>query len=254
MVLKIKHFVIFITIIGGASCKQESAVLKEITGKQLTIDSAIVAADSIDTFVTPYRDRVNEVLDSTLAYAPMTISKEDGEYNTSAGNLMADIVLEMAKPIFKARTKKDIDFAVLNHGGIRSIISAGNVTARTAYEVMPFENTIVVVALDGRSVRELISFLINSDRPHPIAGMQIQLDKNDSLQSVNIQEEPFNENRIYYVATSNYLVSGGDNMGFFKHGTNVTETEYKIRNAIIDYFKKMDTILPIVDDRFIKLD
>jgi len=59
-----------------------------------------------------------------------------------------------------------------------------------------------------------------------------------------------NPERTYNVATSDYLVSGGDNMGFFKNNTSVTNTDYLIRNAMIDYFKKVDTLAPKVDNRF----
>ncbi|NAS13379.1 5'-nucleotidase C-terminal domain-containing protein [Poritiphilus flavus] len=253
MILKIKHFVIFITIVGFASCGDKPQSLAEVKGKQLPISDSLMRSDSIEAFVAPYRRRVNEVLDSTLAYAAFTITKEEGELNTPAGNLMADIILEQASPIFESRSGKAVDFVVLNHGGIRSIISQGAVTARTAYEVMPFENNISVVELNGQLVRRLIAHLIQSDRPHPIAGMQIVIDRNNRLESVNIQGKPFDENRNYFVATSSYLVTGGDDMGFFKDGLSFEDTNYLIRNAMIDYFKKADTLRPVVDDRFIKL-
>ncbi|NNE76859.1 MAG: hypothetical protein HKN31_07275, partial [Pricia sp.] len=157
MVLKIKHFVVFITMISVLACREEVTRLSKIQGQQIDVDSTQTNSDSIDQFVAPYRQRINEVLDSALAYAPYTISKTDGKLNTTAGNLMADIVRSEAEPIFKKRTGKTIDFVLLNHGGIRSIISKGIVSARTAFEIMPFENTIVVVALDGKSVLDLVA-------------------------------------------------------------------------------------------------
>ncbi|MFK7812501.1 MAG: 5'-nucleotidase C-terminal domain-containing protein [Maribacter sp.] len=253
MNLKIQQFVIIITILLFASCKETPTNLSKIATKNIAIDSTLISIDSVEKFIAPYRKRVDEVLDSTLAYSPTIITKEDGEYNTSAGNLMADIILSEANPIFKSRSGKDFDFVLLNHGGIRSIISKGNVSARTAYEVMPFDNSIVVVELPGKSVLEMIDFLIRSKRAHPVAGMQIILDRNDKLKSLKIQGRSFNENRNYYVATSNYLVTGGDNMGFFKGMLNATETDYLIRNAMIDYFMKVDTLKSPIDDRFFKL-
>ncbi|WP_316928341.1 5'-nucleotidase [Cellulophaga algicola] len=229
-------------------------MLTQISGKQIQISDTIKITDSIEQFVAPYRDRINEVLDSTLAYAPKTIAKNDGALNTTAGNLMADAVLELAGPIFKTRTGSTLDFVLLNHGGIRSIISAGNVSARTAYEIMPFENTIVVVGLKGDAVLEMVNYLINSKKPHPIAGLQIILNKDDSINVIKIQGLPFDESKTYYVATSDYLVNGGDRMDFFKKNVTFTETDYRIRNLMIDYFSKKDTIAPIIDDRFIKLD
>ncbi|MEN8798050.1 MAG: 5'-nucleotidase, partial [Flavobacteriaceae bacterium] len=180
--------------------------------------------------------------------------KNDGRYNSSAGNLMADIVIHQSNPVFQSRTNERIDFVVLNHGGIRSVISKGNVSSRTAYEVMPFDNTIVVVQMKGKAIRDLVSHLIRSSRPHPISGLQIIIDKKDQLSSVSIQGEPFDENRTYDVATSDYLFNGGDNMVFFKDGSQHFELQYFIRNAMIDYFEKVDTLRAAVDDRFLKLE
>lgn len=252
MILKIKHFVVFVTIAIFTSCKTETNTLTRIQAKQIEIDTSFTAIDSIETYVQPYRNRINQVLDSTLAYAPKTLTKEDGKYNTSAGNLMADIVLQAADPIFKSRTNNEIDFVLLNHGGIRSIISKGNVTARNAYEVMPFENSIVVVELSGHLVIELVNFVKNSGRAHPIAGMQIVLRKDNEVASIKIQGKSLHEEQIYYVATHNYLVRGGDDMVFFKDAKNPINTDYLIRNAMIDYFTKVDTLKAIVDDRFYK--
>ncbi|MGS0524011.1 5'-nucleotidase C-terminal domain-containing protein [Zobellia nedashkovskayae] len=254
MVLKIKHFVIFITINFLYSCGEQQPSLQKIDAKQIVIDSSLKTTGSIETLVKPYRERINHVLDSTLAYAPYPISKTDGELNTTAGNLMADIVLSEANPIFKSRTGHTIDLVLLNHGGIRSLISKGNVSSRTAFEVMPFENSIVVAELKGSSILKMASYLRDSGRAHPIAGLQLTLDAENEIQSISIQGKPLEEDRTYYVATSNYLVNGGDSMVFFEDAVNITNTDYLIRNAMIDYFKKTDTLKPVIDNRFIKLD
>ena len=253
MPLKFKHFVIIITVCLVYSCRQGPLHLSAIEGKQLPITDSLVASDSLEQFILPYRNRVNQVLDSVLAYAPYPITKTDGKWNSSAGNLLADMVLEQADPVFKSRAGRSIDFVLLNHGGIRSGISTGDVTARTAYEVMPFENLIVVTKMNGTAVRALVGFLIRSERAHPIAGMEIALGRNKELQSVTIQGKPFNENQDYYVATADYLVKGGDDMGFFSARDTVISLDYKVRNAMIDYFKKVDTLKPKVVSRFTQL-
>lgn len=253
MCLKIQHFVILLTIISIFSCR-DGVSLTRIEGRQIEIQASIRASDSIENFVSPYRKRIDAVLDSTLAYSPFTISKTDGTYNTTAGNLMADIVLSEAKPIFNSRTGEDIDFVLLNHGGIRSIISKGRVTARSAFEVMPFENSIVVAKLNGKSVKDLVLYLKDFGRPHPISGLQVVLSPENEIQSIRIHGKPLDENRTYNVATSDYLINGGDNMVFFKDALQIIPIEYKIRNAMIDYFKKVDTISPVVDDRFYRME
>ncbi len=252
-ILKIKHFVIFLTLLHLASCKNNPEQLKELTGKQIPIDTSFTSVDSIQKFIQPYHDRVESILDSTLAYAPFVITKTDGKFNTTAGNLMADIVLSETSPIFNKRTGHTIDLVLLNHGGIRSIISKGNVTSRTAYEVMPFENSVVVVELKGDALLKMVDYLIQSKRAHPVAGIQLILNKDNTVNTFTINGKSVDKNKSYYVATSDYLVTGGDNMNFFKEALSKTETDYKIRNAMIDFFSKVDTLAPKVDLRYYQL-
>ncbi|MDX1769876.1 MAG: 5'-nucleotidase [Arenibacter troitsensis] len=253
MDLKNKHFVIIATILLAQSCRESVPELRNIEGQRIQINYASIAKDSVENVIAPYRNRINEVLDSVLAYAPKAISKTDGTLNSPAGNLLADIVMHEVNPVFAARTGKHIDFVLLNFGSIRSVISQGDVTERTAYEVMPFENSIVIAELDGKAIRAMVSFLTKSSVAHPISGIQVIVDKNKSLQAVNIQGKPFDENRTYYVATSDYLVTGGDKMDFFKEYITLTDSDYLVRNILIDYFKKIDTLRAATDDRFLQI-
>lgn len=251
--LNFKQFVAIITFCFLLSCKDNPEKLTEIHGKQLTVDASISQTDSLVDYVAPYRQRIDQVLDSALAHAPESLLLDDGTRNTSLGNLIADIVYEETAPVFQERTGLELDFVVLNQGGLRSIIPAGPVTARNAYEVMPFENFIVVVELNGTAMLELIDFLSKSWQGHPISGIQIVLDKNGSLESVDIQGKPFDQNRNYFVATSDYLVQGGPSIGFFNEMESVTPIDYLLRNAMIDHFGKKDTLRATVDDRFIQM-
>ncbi len=254
MSLKIQHFVIIITMLSYLSCRQERQTVTSITGKELLIHEDLPSSDSIEAFVKPYREHLNSILDSALAYAPRPITRTDGELNSSEGNLMADIVMQETNPIVMARTGREIDFVMLNHGGIRSLISEGDVTARTAYEVMPFENTIVILGMKGKAVRDLVDYLVKSGEAHPISGLQVRIGKDHKLRSFLVQGMPFDENKMYYVATSDYLAKGGDYMDFFKSRDTLINTGYYLRNAMIDHFKKVDTLRASVDDRYIQID
>ncbi|WP_298903944.1 5'-nucleotidase C-terminal domain-containing protein [uncultured Psychroserpens sp.] len=247
-----KHFILLICLVTLSSCKQDS-YLNKIEGKQINISDSLQPDKTIEAFIKPYREHVNANLDSVLAYAVNTLSKSDGEYNTAIGNMMADAVFEQANPIFKSRTGHDIDMVLLNHGGIRAIISKGNVTSRTAYEVMPFDNSVVVVELKGQQVKELLDYLVRAKRAHPISKLKITLDKDTLLQSAFINDKPIDLNTSYFVATNDYLYNGGDRMNFFKTNDSLYVLDYKVRNVLIDYFSETDTLRPVIDDRFIQL-
>lgn len=253
MCIKIQHFVIILTSLFLFSCINKPDTLSKISGERLPISENLESKDSIRNYIQPYKEHIEKTLSEPLAYNPKALSKSDGELNTAIGNLMADIVMEMSQPIFKARTGKDIDFVLLNHGGIRSVISKGQVTAGTAYEVMPFENKVVVVELTYEKVQEMLDYLSKRQKADPVSGIEIVLNNDDTIEKVLIQNEPLNKNRTYYVATSDYLADLGDNMRFFSDPVSVTELDYLIRNEMIDYFKKVDTLDPFIDNRFMKL-
>ena len=250
--MNFKSIFLFVLLIVFLSCKSKSYLYK-IEGDRITISDSLQADGSIEAYIQPYREHVNKNLDSVIAYSVNTYSKSHGELNTAIGNFLADMVYEQSNPIFKKRTGKDIDFVLINHGGIRAIISKGNVTTRTAFEVMPFENAIVVAELKGIYVKELFDYLAAEKRAHPISKLKLVLDKDAEIASAAIKGLPFDIDKTYYVATNDYLYNGGDRMDFFKKSDNVYVLDYKIRNALIDYLHKIDTIQPVIDDRFIQL-
>ncbi|HIC30755.1 MAG TPA: hypothetical protein EYO76_02445 [Flavobacteriaceae bacterium] len=247
-----KSFVLLAFICLFFSCKQEYH-LNKIEGKQIPVSDSIALDTEIDEFIKPFRDNLEKDMSKVLSYAPKTYHKKDGDFNTTIGNLMAHIVLEEGNPIFYQRTGKNIDMVLLNHGGIRAPINKGNITTETAFQVMPFENSIVVVALKGQQMDSLVYYLSRAKKAHPIEGLKLTLDKNYNVSEALINDQNIDKNKTYYVATNDYLYNGGDNMNFFKTNDTVYTLDYKIRNAMIDYFKKVDTINPTIDNRFIQI-
>ena len=248
-----KRYLIFLLLI-TASCKYTGNYTPtRIEGKQLEVNASLEANDSLENFVAPYKENIDREMNKVLAYVPYNLTKSDGELNTAIGNLMADALMELSNPIFNKRTGENIDLVLLNHGGIRSSISKGDITTRTAFQVMPFENEVVVAQMSGEAVREMIHYLIDSGSAHPVAGLELALDNENSIKKVLIQGEPLQDSRYYNVATNDYLLQGGDNMVFFSKAKKVTNLDYKIRNLLIDYFEQEDTLTPVRDQRFIRL-
>ncbi len=234
------------------SCKTEKTEVVSVDTTRITIDSSLEEDAQISEFIQPYKQHLNATLDSTLVHNPNLLSKSDGDLNTAIGNLMADAVYIQANPVFKRKTGKEIDMVLLNHGGIRAEIPAGNVTSRTAYEIMPFENEIVVAELTGKKIKQMLKYLEKAKTAHPVSGIKILVDRNYRTINATINGSEIKDDKTYFVATSDYLVNGGDNMVFFKNAKSLHNTDYKIRNAMIDYFKKIDTIKAKIDDRYLR--
>jgi 2',3'-cyclic-nucleotide 2'-phosphodiesterase (5'-nucleotidase family) len=241
-----KLFVIFLTLLFVVSCSKQNYNVTKIAGKRIPITEKENQIPEIEKFIKPYREHINKDLDSILAYCPVTLDKT-GKWQSTIGNLMADVSLMRGNLVFEARESKKIDICLLNSGGIRSILPKGNITARNAFEIMPFENSMVVIALKGEQINEMVDFLISDKKAHPLAGIIFTIDKNNQSKNILVQGKPLQKETIYYVGTNDYLSDGGDNMNFFKKAIQKYDLDYKLRNILIDYFKQVDTI-PVIND------
>ena len=239
-------------IILFTSCQQ--ADKKRLTTKyeNIHISDSIKANDDITSVIQPYRKKIEKEMNEKLAYSSKAIYKSDYPLNTPIGNLMADAVLEMSNPIFKRTEQKKVDAVLLNYGGIRAGINKGKVSVRTAFNIMPFENQVIIAELRSSSVKKMIDYLVKQKRAHPVAGMQIVLDQNGDLKSASINNQPIKKGETYHIATSDYLFRGGDDMQFFAEAVSSYDIDYKLRNLFIDYFRKQDTLPVIHDNRFIQ--
>lgn len=247
-----KYFILSATICLFTACKEDMH-LSKIEGKRIEINDSLSEVKEIEDFIKPFRVHINKDMDSVLTYSVDTYSKTDGNLNTAIGNLMADAVLELSNPIYKKRTGNNIDMVLLNHGGIRAILSKGEVTTRTAYKLMPFDNIVVVAELKGKYIKEMVTYLQLAKQAHPISGLSIKLGKEFELLEAKVNNEFIDDDLTYHVATHDYLYNGGGNMFFFKQSDTLHNLDYKIRNILIDFFKKHDTLSPVIDNRFIQI-
>jgi len=249
-IVVLRYFVLILTFILSFSCAEHKYYVTKIEGKDFGITNKSNSVEAIDSYIKPYREHIDAELNTPISFAPETLDKS-GKWQTTIGNLLADITLQKGNTIFSARENKQLDLCLLNNGGIRSIIPKGNVTLKTAFEIMPFENTSIVVALKGEQILEMLNYFIAENKPHPLSGIQFTISKSNQPINILIQGKPLDMNKIYYAITSDYLANGGDKMDFFKKGIEKYDINYKLRNILIDYFKETKTITSTRDQRII---
>ena len=234
------------------ACETESNQQKY--GFNIEINQQVLSDSSIVKYYQPFKKNLEESLMNTpISYSPETYKKNDGELNSTLSNMFADATYEMSNSVFNKMSGKNIDIVLLNNGGIRSIISKGNISEKTAFELMPFENSIVVLELNGLSIIKMIDYLRKVKLQHPISGLQITLNNDYSVNEVKINGVSIENEKKYYVATTDYLLEGGDKMYFLAETTKTTDINYKMRDILIDYFKKYDPLKLKSDNRFIRI-
>ncbi len=219
------------------SCNHQVQDSVKITAKTNQIDSLIAQDSAIIKGYLPYKKKMVDEINKVLSYAPKSLTKDDGRMQSSLGNLIADLIYQKANDWFEKESDNKVDFVMSNHGGIRAAISKGPVKVEQVFQLMPFDNTIVVTELTKEKVIELFEYFVSRKKAHPLSEqIQIKIGEKGSY-NLLIQGKPLEE-KSYFVATSNYLQKGGDNMNFFANPISLYESNFLIRDAISAYFAK----------------
>jgi 2',3'-cyclic-nucleotide 2'-phosphodiesterase (5'-nucleotidase family) len=158
-------------------------------------------------------------------------------------NWATDALWAAAKKVYPGK----VDIAVVNMGGMRCEWPAGPVTRSSVFELMPFDNRLVVLTLKGSDIRELCqSFATYGGQG--VAGMSVKA-KNGQLLDVKIAGKPVQPKALYTVATSDYLSGGTDHMEALTHYVDYWNSDLLIRELYLQAVMNLDTIRAAVDGR-----
>lgn len=243
-----KKYISFFFLLAFISCSERVYQLtKAEYQSNISINPDLSEDETLHKIIEPYKEKLDGEMNRVISYTPVDLHK-DG-FNSPLANLNCDMVLEESNLIYEKSHNRKIDICLLNHGGMRRTFTKGDLTVKNVYELMPFENQAVVVTLSGDKIQEMVQFLSDSDKGHPISGIKfIVNDKN----SIEINGQKFDPNRTYTVVTNDYLQKGGDEMYFFSDPVKMESLNMKLRDLMLNYFEKHDTIKVNLDQRIIK--
>ena len=227
--LRMLLFIIFSSLIMACSAPQAA---QRIEGSTYKLSDSLTATDPvIAAFIAPYKEEINNEMNKVIAVSSMTMEKNQPE--GLLGNFVADLALYITN---KYTSDVKADFCLLNNGGLRSTLPRGDITLKRVYELMPFENELVILTLDGPTTQLLIEFIAKKGGM-PVSGIKMGINDQKPVK-VLINENPFNATENYNVVTSDYLANGGDNLSFLAAAKDKIYTGTKVRDAIIRYMEE----------------
>jgi len=233
------------------SCEEKNKSLDFIRGQQIEVGKEIAEQREVLDLIEPYKAELDAKINEPLCYNPRLLTKKESDLETSLGNLLADVCLQAGDSILRSVNGKGIDFAVFNYGGLRAPLEEGTITIEDVFQLMPFENRLVIVELKPDQVKELIHYLEIQKQAHPIAGIRVTM-RNDKITKVKINGKDLNPDKNYYVLTIDYLQHGGGNMTFLTDPEYLYVSDLKVRDALIRSFSKTDTLRASLDGRFVE--
>ena len=228
-------------------CKTPLNIANIHTEKNIYITDQLQDDKAIDAVIQPYKHELEGKMNAVISHTNVELSKSGD--NSNLGNLLADYTFDGADEWAKKNNIPPIDAAVINIGGIRTIIAKGDILTKQIYEVMPFENEIVIIKMNGKDVEGLFDYYLKTQKNNPVSHLIIETE-NGSLSKKLINGKTIDHNKTYYIATSDYLALGGDNMFFFSKGEMIS-TGIKMRDLFLEKFKQNPEISSPDDVRLI---
>jgi len=229
--MKLKNYTIYIGMLFLLACSP-TYTLQSYDNKVVAIKST---ADSTAlAIIAPYQNAIEEEMNEVLSYTKIELNKKGSE--STLGNFVTDLCLNYA----------DAHMCVMNNGGLRTTINKGPVTRGKLYQLMPFENELVVLELNKEDYLGLLEYICKRGG-EPFSGISITMTEDGEILN-HSESVDFSKGEKIRVLTSDYLANGGDKMNFFQNKEQL-KVGMKLRDAIIDYCSKTDTLHVKLDGR-----
>jgi 2',3'-cyclic-nucleotide 2'-phosphodiesterase (5'-nucleotidase family) len=211
-------------------------------------DTPQVLDQAVIKLITPFKEQLDGQMNARIMVASADLVKENPE--GSLGNMVCDVMMR-----FAISQGKMPDVCVFNAGGLRiPTIYKGDITIRTIFELLPFDNQLVMVKLSGAQLKELLD-LVAANGGWPVAGLQMKIAQKQAV-NVIINQNILDEKAQYWVLTSDYLADGGDNAAMLKTPSERYTFNFLLRDALIMQLKSMfydgETLQALKDGRITK--
>jgi len=188
---------------------------------------------ALATLLRPYQDSVRVAMGATVFHTDRIIRRlGDKDVESELGSFAAEVVRETGRA----------DIGFVNSGGIRATLPKGAVTVGDVVTVLPFDNTVVTVPMRGDEVRRLLDFVagrVGKGGYGEVAGVSFII-RDGRAASIRVGGRPLQADRVYRVATIDYLYEGGDGYTHFGRATGgeVERTGTVLHEAAVGFLKR----------------
>ncbi|MCK8493229.1 MULTISPECIES: 5'-nucleotidase C-terminal domain-containing protein [Spirosoma] len=244
-----KKYVLVLALLGLWACNPGGYHLTNRTANRIGVDSTTARPDSsVTNFLKPYRQGLDKSMNEVLAHSTGRIEK--GKPDAPLNDLLTDALLQQTSQ----RYGKPLDCSHLNYGGIRNNLPEGNITTGSIFEVMPFDNQVVILTLKGDMLQKMMNHFAQKNEL-VMGGLRAKIHEGQVSSVSFVNGRTLQPNETYTVVMSDYVANGGDDAGFLKNPVKRENIGYLVRDALIDHFRQLgktgQPINPVSDGRII---
>lgn len=232
---------IFLSVL---SCSPHWSV-HQINTKNIQVNVQTSSIDSlVELMVKPFRDSISNDMSKLVAVSASPLVKDKPESKLT--NLIADIILKYGRKYCISKNP-DVtpDASYVNYGGLRASLPKGKITLGHVFELMPFENELVLIRISGDSLVQMAERIAERGG-EGIGGMKMGI-RNGKSGTLTVGGKSVDPALSYWLVTNDYIANGGDQMSMFLNPFERIDTKLKIRDLLIQDMSEQYRIEGILD-------
>ncbi|MEP0507520.1 MAG: bifunctional metallophosphatase/5'-nucleotidase [Aurantimonas coralicida] len=227
----------------------DSGVVTAAVGNPVIMDGEIAEDSDLKTRIEELAKPLQEIREKVVGRTEDPI---DGSRDTcraqecEMGNLVADAMLDRV-------ADQGTAVAIVNGGGLRASIDAGEITMGDVLTVLPFQNTLSTFKLTGADIKAALENGVSEveeggGRFPQVAGLRYSWSRagtpgEDRIRSIEIREGdgyvPLDPEKTYLVVSNNFMRGGGDGYGVFaEKGTEAYDFGPALEEVVVEYLAR----------------
>ncbi len=224
-----------LTLLALSACKSTPYGLLSVTPHRIEVTKALDAnpLPQAKAFLLPYRAGVDSLEAPYIGQSAIYMPAKRPESLLS--NWVADALADAAE-----KMGYQADFGLCNIGGLRAAMPKDTVRRGDIFAISPFENFFTIVKLKGSDMLELMNNIAAVNGEGVSSTVRIVITKDRQLKSATIGGEPIDPERIYTIATLDYLSEGNDKLFALKKSTERIVTKQTIRETMMKRLQELD--------------
>lgn len=216
------------------------------SGEPILLDASVKPDPKIAAEVQKLEEPLQAMKKEIVGHTDIALSANCRSGECNLGTLITNAMLD-------ATTREGTTVAIINSGGIRSGIPAGNISLGNILETLPFGNTISTFGLRGKDLQEVLengASRVGADSGSfpQTSGLRFKLDLkapiDQRVTKIEVKQKngnylPLQPNDIYRIVTVNFLRQGGDGYKIFVNkAIDPNDNGQLLTDAVINYIKK----------------
>ena len=210
---------------------QNTWIVTHAVSSKIAVDSTteVTADKNYENYLKPIKRRVDAKMNVVIGQAAETMKGRGPESLLS--NFSADVYRQKATEYLG----ENVDIAIVNLGGLRTAVTAGDITVGKVFELMPFENELVIVWLKGDRLYELLQYFAGMGG-EGVSGLRMGIDNGKAV-NITVGGNELDMDKLYSITTNDYLAAGNDKMIQLAEYVKRVNTGIKVRDMLLDYIK-----------------